>query len=285
MKNEQVKNNMPKLTARVAFKNHDAQPTPDGVISQLHYHDELEFLAIFSGEFVAVVDDVEYVAHPGDVVFINAGVPHKTMSKTPYNTGLIQFRENNFLDSEIAKVIKYSARLGSLSESKIRILRSEELFKTFSEIAEESINKKSAYELYVRSGIYKILGYMYRTGILTDAEELYNTKATQKIIPVLSYINQNYGEDVTLESASAMLGFDQSYFCRVFKAATGATFTEYLNFVRVCRAEKLLSRTSKSILEISEDVGFSSVSYFNRVFKKYRNCSPKHYRKALYCNM
>ena len=75
-----------------------------------------------------------------------------------------------------------------------------------------------------------------------------------------------------------MLNFDPSYFCRIFKSAIGATFTEYLNFVRVCKAEKMLSRTNNSILDISEAVGFSSVSYFNRVFKKYRNCSPRAYR-------
>jgi AraC-like DNA-binding protein len=107
----------------------------------------------------------------------------------------------------------------------------------------------------------------------------------QKIVPALEYVNKSYAENVTLDTTSAMLGFDPSYFCRMFKSATGATFTEYLNFVRICKAEKLLSRTQKSILDISEEVGFSSLSYFNRVFKKYRNCSPRSYRLAEYKNV
>ena len=57
------------------------------------------------------------------------------------------------------------------------------------------------------------------------------------------------------------------------------TVTEYLNFVRICKAEKLLSSSEKSILEISEAVGFSSISYFNRVFKRVRSSSPGSYRK------
>jgi YesN/AraC family two-component response regulator len=104
----------------------------------------------------------------------------------------------------------------------------------------------------------------------------------QKILPALSYINENYQEDLTLEEVSELLSFDPSYFCRIFKQATGATFTEYLNFVRVCKAEKLLAKTQRSILEISEAVGFSSVSYFNRIFKRHRGCSPRGYRSARY---
>ena len=121
--------------------------------------------------------------------------------------------------------------------------------------------------------------------VLVDTEEFFQTKEVQKILPALEYVNRNYSEEITLEAVSLMLGFDQSYFCRIFKMATGATFTEYLNFVRICKAEKMLSHTDSSILEISETVGFSSVSYFNRVFKKYRNCSPRSYRLAEYKNV
>ena len=100
----------------------------------------------------------------------------------------------------------------------------------------------------------------------------------------MTYINKNYADDLALEDMSAMLGFDRSYFCRIFKSATGATFTEYLNFVRICKAEKRLSEGNDSILDISAEVGFSSVSYFNKVFKKYRNCSPSLYRSAKYAS-
>jgi YesN/AraC family two-component response regulator len=121
--------------------------------------------------------------------------------------------------------------------------------------------------------------------VLVDTEQFFQTKEVQKILPALEYVNRNYNEEISLESVSVMLGFGPSYFCRIFKTATGATFTEYLNFVRICKAEKMLARTNNSILEISETVGFSSVSYFNRVFKKYRNCSPRGYRLAEYKNI
>jgi AraC-like DNA-binding protein len=55
-----------------------------------------------------------------------------------------------------------------------------------------------------------------------------------------------------------------------------------LNFVRIYNAEKLLVRTDLPILDISMEVGFSSISYFNRMFRRFKSCSPNHYRHAQY---
>ena len=282
MKNEQVRSNIPKTAVHVSFRDLPADP---GIYSKLHYHDELEFLAIYDGEFITVVDDVEYVAHRGDIVFINSGVPHSTYSKTRTRSGLLQFRENDFISTDITKIIKYSVKFNNLSESKIRVITDKELFSAVNRILVEYRDKKRAYEIFIRGEIYRTLGCLYRMNILVDSEQFFATKEIQKILPAIEYVNKNYSEEITLESASAMLGFDPSYFCRIFKSATGSTFTEYLNFVRICKAEKMLSHSQSSILEISETVGFSSVSYFNRVFKKYRNCSPRNYRLAEYKNI
>ena len=250
-----------------------------GVIVGLHYHDELEFLIIYEGKFAITVDDVDYFAEKGDVVFVGSGVPHCTRNVTPTRSGLVQFRENDFLSSSITKIVKYSVKFNNLSESKIKIIKNAELFSALDRLLYEADKKENAFEIFVRAEVYKILGLLYRDGILLDTERFFASKEIQKILPALEYVNKNYSENVTLEAASSLLGFDHSYFCRIFRSATGATFTEYLNFVRICKAEKLLTQTRKSILEISEAVGFASVSYFNRIFKKVRNSSPGSYRQ------
>ena len=254
-----------------------------GQVSTLHYHDELELLPVFSGRFVCTVDGVEYAATAGEIIFINSGVPHSTYCYDEgTRTALLQFRESDFSNTEISRIIKYSVKFRGLSDSPVRILRDGRILRAVEDILLESEGQECAHDIFIRSSVLFILGRLYRQGILSDSEKMYNTKGVQKILPALAYINSNYHEDITLESAAAGLNFAPSYFCRIFKQAIGATFTEYLNFVRICKAERLLSRTDNSILEISEAVGFSSVSYFNRIFKKYRNCSPKHYRSARY---
>ena len=277
MYNEKIRSSVPKTPVYAGV--YPKKLSEVGSIVGLHYHDELEFIIIYEGNFAITVDGVEYFAEGGDVVFVGSGVPHSTRYVAPSRTGLIQFRENDFLSSQITKIIKYSVKFNNLSESKIRIIKNRELFDSLDRILLESDEKKPAFEMFVRSEVYRILAILYREGILLDTESFFQSKEIQKILPVLEYVNKNYSENVALEEISSLLGFDVSYFCRIFKSATGATFTEYLNFVRVCKAEKLLTQTEKSILEISDAVGFSSVSYFNRVFKKIRFCSPKSYRK------
>ena len=283
MHNEQIKSSLPKTPIHVG--SYPRAKSGVGLIVNLHYHDELEFIAVFEGVFAITVDGKEYFAEAGDVVFVGSGVPHSTRYVTPSRTALVQFRENDFLSSNITKIIKYSVKFNNLSESKVRIIKNRELFESLDRLLLETEKKDSAFEIFVRSEVYKILGLLYRDGILLDTERFFASKEIQKILPALEYVNKNYSENVTLEDASSLLGFDPSYFCRIFKSATGATFTEYLNFVRICKAEKLLSQTKKSILEISEAVGFSSLSYFNRVFKKIRNSSPGTYRLAEHVNI
>ncbi len=282
MRSENVKSNVPKLD--ICCRNGNVSENGPRRISELHYHDELEFLPVYSGSFCCRVDGRDYIAKEGDVIFVNAGVPHETMSVTERTqTALLQFKESNYLNTEIRKIIKYSVKFQNLEGDPVRIIRSAELFATIDNILNECENKQSAYEILVRSDVLKIIGTLYRMGILSDGEQVYASAAVQKILPVMTYINQHYSENLSLLEMSAMLGFDKSYFCRIFRAATGATFTEYLNFVRICKAEKRLATTNDSILNISSDVGFCSVSYFNKIFKKYRNCSPSFYRTAKYC--
>ena len=284
MHNEKIKSNIPKLFVRVSGGKDQIIETT-GIISHWHYHDELELLPVYFGELVIGFEDEEIVARAGDVVFVNAGIPHMTYSFKPRASGLVQFRESDFVGGELSKIIRYSRKMHGIENTPITVIRSEELLNAVTEIIEEGEASGHACDFFVKSGIYKVLGILYRMGILKDADTMLAERDVQKILPVLSYVNTNYADDVKLSDVAAMLSFDESYFCRLFKNATGATFTEYLNFVRISKAEKLLKKTQNSILEISESVGFSSVSYFNRIFKKYHHVSPRTYRGMLYQNI
>lgn len=282
---EIVKSSIPKFRVCARWNDtavhiHDEEGR--ATISRQHYHDEIELLPIRSGSLHCVAEGVEYVGKVGDIIFVNSRVPHSTYATEPTIYGLLQFRETDFIDTEILKVLKYSARLSTLDSASVRILRIEDLFDSICSLIDEVERAESGYDFFVRGYIFHTLGILYRNGIISNPEQLWASKDIQRVVSALSYINEYYSDVITLDQMSEMLGFDPSYFCRVFKSAIGATFTEYLNFVRVCKAETLLAKTNDSILDISERVGFSSPSYFNRVFKRYLNISPKHYRTAKY---
>lgn len=278
MQNELIKRNIPDVPILASKQE---RPLGPGVASSLHYHDEIEFIVVYEGKMSCSVYGKEYEAGPGEVIFINSRVPHSTCRVTKNYIGLIQLREDDFTKSDDG-VLKYSRSINTSLKTPIKVFSGGELFAVADELLRESTERDKGYAAIVRSCVFKLLGLLYRDGALADTESFVKTKEREKILPLLSYINGNCEKELSLAGASEMLGFDRSYFCRIFKAATGATFTEYLNFVRVSRAEALLSEGNLNILEISEAVGFSSVSYFTRTFKRYKGCSPGVYRTAKY---
>ncbi len=281
MRNEQIKFNVPKLFVRVNKRGYYKQ----GTKCDLHCHDEIEFLIVYDGEYTVGVDGTEYSVKAGEIAFINSGVPHTTLTPVRAESSLIQFKELDYINSELYAEIKYSKALISAANPPIVILKDSDISASLEEVLEETDKNEPASDFFIKSAIHKTLGHLYRKGILTDPSELLDMKSIQKVMPVMTYVNEHFDEDISLSQVSEMLNFDESYFCRLFKSATGTTFTEYLNLVRVRKAEKLLKKTSNSILEISEAVGFSSVSYFNRIFKKNRHLSPRAYRAVLYENI
>ena len=81
-----------------------------------------------------------------------------------------------------------------------------------------------------------------------------------------------------LEHLASMAGFSQYHFSRLFTEYTGHSFCDYVNLRRIKSTESLLSNDNLSITEIAMLSGFSSIATFNRLFKKFKGCSPSEFR-------
>jgi AraC-like DNA-binding protein len=95
------------------------------------------------------------------------------------------------------------------------------------------------------------------------------------------YIERNQSEDIALAAVARAVNTSTFYFCKMFKKATGLTFTEYLGRVRVEKAKQLLLNPHVRVSEVAFEVGFQSLSQFNRVFKRITGQSPTDYRDRL----
>ncbi|MBN2441437.1 MAG: helix-turn-helix transcriptional regulator [Spirochaetales bacterium] len=102
---------------------------------------------------------------------------------------------------------------------------------------------------------------------------------SNKIEEILSYLDTNYCQSLTLDELARENGFSTSYLSRYFKHKTGLCLFEYINKLRVRRACFLLKNTNKKIIEIAYEVGYNNISFFNRYFKKILKISPVEYRK------
>ena len=102
---------------------------------------------------------------------------------------------------------------------------------------------------------------------------------SRRILKVKEYIDKNYQEDIRLSDLADMVGMTATSFSRFFKLRTGRHVSEYMIDVRLGHATRALVDSTDSISEISYACGFNNVSYFNRIFKKRKGCSPKEFRE------
>lgn len=258
-----------------------------GALCDMHFHDEIELIYVDEGQIDVLIGENRYSAEKGTTLFISSRTPHLTYAVTDGTSGtLVQFRTEDFLDKSVKSASKYLPRLAVLSDKPLTIFPSDSpIAESMKGIMKEYDERKEAYEAFIISGVYSILGFLYRKNILVAASSYFDSHSIQKLLPVLEYINENYNKDLTLDTVSGEFGLNPSYFSRMFKRTVGIGYTEYLNYVRIIRSEKLLRSTDMSVLDIALEVGFSSVSYFNRVFKKIKNCTPSVYKSASYSEM
>ena len=93
-----------------------------------------------------------------------------------------------------------------------------------------------------------------------------------------AYILDNLTERMGLEEVARHAGMSPFHFCKVFKRHTGLTFTDFVNRARVEEAKRMLLKPRARITEVAYDVGFQSLSQFNRSFRRMTSQSPTEYR-------
>jgi AraC-like DNA-binding protein/ligand-binding sensor protein len=103
----------------------------------------------------------------------------------------------------------------------------------------------------------------------------------QMIVRARSFIAEHQGDDLCLAEVARAVNCSTFYFCKMFKKATGLHFTEYLARVRIEKAKNLLLNPNLRISEIAYEVGFQSLTHFNRVFRRLVGESPTEFRHKL----
>lgn len=98
---------------------------------------------------------------------------------------------------------------------------------------------------------------------------------------VAEYVRQNYAKEITLSQMAEYSDLSVSRFCVLFKQQYGDSFINYLNDYRIGVAKQLLLEQDLKVYEIADMVGFSSLPYFNRLFKSQLGQSPNEYRRSL----
>lgn len=251
-----------------------------------HMHSAIEMLYIKSGRFRMFAEDREIIADEGSLVLFRANTVHRVFMLTERESFYYVLKVKPSLIMDFSSSEHRISYLLNLAMNR----NGQKIFWSAEEAKENGIAdliKKIAFES--ESGSYgsdiaiKAYTAQILLAVLRDTEEGLNLiqvnkmtdNAIRRIYDITVYMNSHYAENITAADCAAKAFMSESYFSRCFFSVTGKSFKDYLNGVRINRAEKEIFSTDRSVTEIAADCGFSNVSYFISVYKKLKGTTPK----------
>lgn len=242
-----------------------------------HMHREMEVLAIIGGTARFNIDNHVYDVKKGDILIISPFVLHNA---TIY-AGM-EF-EHYCLCFDL-KMISNEKLRDALESGRKRMhcfLRdhviSRQLFNHIEQVFQIHSKQNNGWELQVTGHLSLMLGLLDEYGCYSDATNHDGDDINRQII---DYIDNNYDKNISSASLASALFISKSYFCRIFKKNFGCHFQQYLCLYRMEKAKRLLRMTQKPVADIAMETGFTSFSYFSKMFKAQLQMTPSEYRKS-----
>lgn len=146
----------------------------------------------------------------------------------------------------------------------------------FYKIESEYNGKRENKDIFLKLYISELILYLHRYRILNAHDEFSNDKVIQKI---KQYIDINFESEISLNELSHTFGLTESYLSKRFKSVIGTGINEYINYVRIEHAVRLLKQKKLPITEVATRCGFNNSSYFAAVFKKLKGVTPYRFAK------
>ena len=245
-------------------------------MNELHLHEHYEIYYLLSGQRKYYVGSRIFTVNEGEVVLIPPNILHKTAEISQKHERVYIMFIPSFLGLHFPDDIKNLFSHGHLTMP--YELRSE--FENLLAVTETEYFRHDKYSSSLLKGLLmQLLVFLLRNCKIPQKQE--QTTVSQIIEKSADYINQNYSQNISLDSISKSMLLSASYFSKCFKAHTGLGFHKYLEYVRIMNAEKLLTNTNDPITEVASKCGFDDSNYFAAVFKRHKGITPLKYRQPL----
>lgn len=247
-----------------------------------HYHPEIELV------YVEACNGIRHVGKNisdftgSDLLLIGSNIPHLNFDykiQTECRQLVLQMHEN-FLQDTIFPIPEFDQIRKLIERSYLGLSFSGKTKETVAEKLNH-IKEKNPFDSFI--GLIEILQILAHSD---EVKEL-NTEDTRikwflndkiRMGTIYDYIHENYDKNPNVNIIAENVNLSTPAFCRYFKKQTNMTFTDFVNNYRINQA-KLLLLQNECITEICFQVGFESLSYFNKLFKKYIGETPSAFKK------
>jgi len=251
----------------------------------VHYHEEYELNFIENakgvkrivGDSMEEIDDLELVLVGPNIP--HAWFTHKCQSERIHEI-TIQFHKDLFHELFLKRTQLSSIR--TLFEQSLKgILFSKE---TIQQVAPRliTLDQKTGF-----GSVLELMAILDELSVSTGAralsgEKIYNADYiymdSLRMEKLIEFMNVNFHRPIRLNEVAELVNMAETAFSRFFKVKTGITFVDFLNDIRLGHASRMLIDTKDSIADIAFSCGFTSISNFNRTFKREKGKTPKDFR-------
>ena len=236
---------------------------------KLHYHNGFEIGVCLEGEGIFLVKNKVYPFTKGCVTFISSSQPHIAQSPNEYPSRwkyLTIDWEKLFGQKEI--------------QVNRNVVHSEELAQLVEIIyTEAQLHDESSVTVITHLLNALMLRFLRLEGDAKLDEPPAAKVIDPKIYASIKYILNHYGEKLTLRELAEQSNYSVNYFRKLFTEQAGATPLNYITNIRLRMASILLRSSDRTIVDVAESCGFSSLSTFNRCFRDQYGTTPAQWRK------
>ncbi|MFV0352132.1 MAG: AraC family transcriptional regulator [Oscillospiraceae bacterium] len=252
-------------------------------VMSCHWHLEYEIIRVLEGSFACVVDGKSWTICPGEVVFINGGSLHAGVSAdcryecVVFDLGMLMKQG----DACHSILDEFSTRRWMVKPSFKK--EDGEVYRLLNLLFDTLGHKAPGYQLVTEGLLFQIFGKIVAGGhrSRSKGEAPATSRKTQQLKKALHLIETSYANAITLEELAQAAGMTPKYFCHFFQRMTQRTPIDYLNYHRIEVSCFLLMTGDYTTTEVAYECGFNDLSYFIRVFKKYKGTTPKQYLRRL----
>ncbi len=256
-----------------------------------HFHSQYELIFVRESYGCCFVGDHIEDYKAGDLFLFGSNLPHYMRSDDVYATPetpgrvqgtIIQFEEN-FMDYSFSHYPQFM-QIHTMLERAGRGLKFSGLKGTPAGVLLEDFPKEEGFrQIACLLEMLQELAVSPAQKLLASANysETFPVFGDKRINKVLSYIQSNYTQKLSLGGIAAMAHMNPAAFCRYFKEQSGKTLLEYIMDVRIGYACRLLVVSKMTVAQIALECGFDSLTHFNKMFKKLTKFTPTSYREHI----
>jgi AraC-like DNA-binding protein/quercetin dioxygenase-like cupin family protein len=252
----------------------------------LHWHEEFEFLVVTEGRAIFQLEEAKVEVRQGEGIFVNSNTLHMGYSisgakcshfAVVFHPAFLSGYSNSCINQNYINPI-LSGSLSFPIHFRKSIPWQEEVLTLLDQVISIHTDNSLGCELLLKSKMYLIWYLCLKNAIINSATVFESNYKLERLKVVLQYIGDNYSQKISLSDLAQTVHMSKEHFCRFFKEITRYTPFTYINMYRVQKSCALLLQTDKEISEISSIVGFETISYYNKIFKKIMKCTPGGYR-------